>query len=65
MVNEAKIEVCPLCGDTGEVLVRPERLLGATYADDDPYKGEEHFEPCPVCCEESSISSLVGVIEDE
>jgi len=40
---------CPLCDDTGKILVRPTRLIGATYSFDDPWKGDEHFEPCPLC----------------
>lgn len=42
--------LCPFCGGTEEVLQKPERLIGATYAFDDPWKGDEHIGPCPVCC---------------
>ncbi len=40
---------CPLCGGTKEVIERPPRLMGATYPENDPYKGDEHLEPCPLC----------------
>jgi len=40
---------CPLCDGTKEVLRRPARLMGATYTEDDQWKGDEHFEPCPLC----------------
>lgn len=43
-------EVCPLCQNTRTVLVRTARLMGATYPEDDSYKGDEHFAPCPICC---------------
>jgi len=46
MKNDKK---CPLCDDTGRILNRPTRLMGATYPFDDPWKGDEHFEPCPLC----------------
>ena len=36
-------ESCPLCGGTGEVIKRPVRLMGATYPEDDTWKGDEHF----------------------
>lgn len=42
-------KVCPLCGGTKEVIERPTRLMGATYPDSDPFKGDEHLEPCPLC----------------
>ncbi len=43
---------CPLCQGTKEVLRRPARLMGATYPLDDTWKGDEHFEPCPICTAE-------------
>lgn len=39
---------CPLCNDYSEVVVRPERLLGATYFNGG--SGDEYLEPCPICC---------------
>lgn len=50
--NPAK-ESCPLCQGTGEVLERPARLMGATYPESDPWKGDEHFVPCPLCKKKS------------
>ncbi len=32
-----------------QALKRPARLIGATYPEDDLHKGDEHFEPCPIC----------------
>ena len=48
-VKEVLEKHCPLCGGTNEVLQRPARLMGATYPDNDSWKGDEHFEPCPLC----------------
>jgi len=48
-VEEKEDNDCPLCGGTNEVLKRPQRLMGATYPEDDKWKGDEHFEPCPLC----------------
>lgn len=45
-------EECPLCKGTKEVVKRTARLMGATYPEDDPFKGDEHLEPCPLCCAE-------------
>lgn len=42
-------EQCPLCGGTKEMIKRPARLMGATYPEDDQWKGDEHLEPCPIC----------------
>ena len=42
-------KVCQLCGGTAEVIQRPSRLIGATYSWDDPWKGDEHLSPCPLC----------------
>jgi len=44
---------CPACDDTGEMFVIPQRLMGATYSFDDTCKGDEHYEPCPLCKEEN------------
>jgi len=41
---------CPLCGGSKEVVVRPTRLMGATYSDDNIFRGDEHLKPCPLCC---------------
>lgn len=38
---------CKLCGETGEVVNRPSRLMGATYWGND--SGDERLEPCPIC----------------
>lgn len=51
---------CPLCGGTKEVIERPPRLMGATYPENDPYKGDEHLEPCPLC-EQKERSYEMGV----
>lgn len=40
---------CPLCDNSGWILVRPTRLIGATYSFWDTWKGDEHIEPCPLC----------------
>lgn len=40
---------CPLCDNCREVVIRPTRLIGATYLDE--YLGDERLEPCPLCCE--------------
>ncbi len=32
-----------------QVIKRPARLIGATYPEDDKWKGDEHFEACPIC----------------
>jgi len=40
---------CILCDGSGEIINRPTRLMGATYPEDDQWKGDEHFEPCPLC----------------
>jgi len=55
--------ICPLCNGTGEIIKRPARLMGATYPEDDQWKGDEHFEPCPLCCctEENPCCDLRGV----
>jgi len=45
----AKEATCYLCDGTGMVLKSPVRLMGATYPEDDPWKGDEHFELCPLC----------------
>ena len=45
---------CAICADTGLVINRPHRLLGATYPPEDRWKGDEHFSPCPLCSKESS-----------
>jgi hypothetical protein len=42
-------KLCPLCDGTTQVLQRPDRLIGATYPEDDPWKGDEHFVNCPLC----------------
>lgn len=42
-------KLCQLCGGTAEVIERPRRLMGATYPEDDPWKGDEHLVPCPLC----------------
>ena len=44
-----KRKVCQLCDGTAEVIERPRRLMGATYPEDDPWKGDEHLVPCPLC----------------
>ena len=41
---------CLLCEDSGEVVVRPTRVLGATYWDID--LGDERVVPCPLCAKE-------------
>jgi len=43
-------ECCPLCQGTNEVLVRPSRLMGATYKDGD--SGDERIEVCELCSKE-------------
>lgn len=48
---------CLLCQGTKEVIRRPARLMGATYLETDQYKGDEHFEPCPLCCSEEEAGS--------
>ena len=40
-------KVCHLCDGTVEVIERLSRLMGATYPEDDPWKGDEHLVPCP------------------
>jgi len=52
------ITKCPLCQGTKEVLSRIPRLMGATYPEDDPYKGDEYLEPCPLCAEELGIGEV-------
>jgi len=42
-------KLCPLCDGSTEVVVRSSRLMGATYPEDDPWKGDEHLAPCPLC----------------
>jgi len=42
-------KLCQLCDGTTEVIERPARLMGATYPEDDPWKGDEHLVPCPLC----------------
>jgi hypothetical protein len=49
---------CPLCGDMGKVFKRPTRLMGATYPFDDPWKGDEHYEPCPLCGNNGSKANI-------
>ena len=44
-----KDKECPLCNGTGKVLVETKRLIGATYPENDQWKGDEHFAPCPLC----------------
>lgn len=44
--------ICPLCDDSGEVVVRPTRLMGATYWGRD--SGDEYIEPCPLCVNEEA-----------
>ena len=51
-------EECLLCEGTKEVVNRPARLIGATYPEDDPFKGDEHFELCPLCCAENRDTNL-------
>jgi len=43
---------CPLCQGTQKILQRPARLIGATYPPEDTWKGDEHYEPCPLCSTE-------------
>lgn len=45
MTYEPAKPKCPLCDDSGEVVVRPTRLIGATYLDGD--SGDERIERCP------------------
>ncbi len=42
-------DICELCGGSGEVVVRPRRLMGATYWDGEC--GDEQLGPCPCCAE--------------
>lgn len=44
-----KPKLCELCEGSTEIVVRPTRLIGATYPEDDKWKGDEHLEPCPLC----------------
>lgn len=44
-----KPKLCELCGGCLEIVVRPTRVIGATYPEDDKWKGDEHLEPCPLC----------------
>lgn len=32
-----------------QVPKRPSRLMGATYPEDDVWRGDEYLEPCPIC----------------
>ena len=34
-----------------QVIKRPTRLMGATYPESVQWRGDEHFEPCPICGE--------------
>jgi len=36
-------------GELPQVIKRTTRLMGATYPEGDPWKGDEYFEPCPIC----------------
>lgn len=36
-------------GKLPQVIKRTTRLMGATFPEDDPWKGDEHLEPCPLC----------------
>lgn len=47
-------EDCSLCQGSKEVVNRPPRLMGATYPKNDHWKGDEHLEPCPLCCGHST-----------
>lgn len=49
-------ECCPLCQGTKEVLVRPSRLMGATYIDGG--SGDERIEVCELCSEEGKMAEL-------
>lgn len=46
---------CILCNGTKEVIKRPVRLMGATYPEEDIWKGDEHFEPCPLCLKKKEL----------
>lgn len=44
-----KPKLCGLCGGSLEIVIRPTQCIDATYSEDDPFKGDEHLELCPVC----------------
>ena len=53
---------CELCEDSREVVVRPDRVMGATYWGSD--SGDEHLEPCPLCTTRSLLDHFVEVFHE-
>ena len=56
-LSKIKDKDCPLCGGTREVLIITTRLMGATYSTEDKWRGDEHFEPCPLCDYEAMVKN--------
>lgn len=56
------IEGCAACHDSRRVFISTKRLIGATYWSDDPWKGDEHYELCPLCGLEAHSKGLVWFV---
>lgn len=52
--KEWKKPPCPLCNDSGKVLITTERTIGYTLAQGETTENtlDEHYEDCPLCKEE-------------